>query len=75
MNYLPFEIKIKFPPFPQMRVLMQFGPDLEYVRFYQTRLTALEGDIFEFNPNLFFINLEKNPLKYVDALLFENFKF
>lgn len=86
MNFLPSGIKENFPKLKVLAVydsklihldsydMKQFGSDLVYARFYKTSLTALDGGIFEFNPNLFFINFENNPLKYVDPLLFENFK-
>lgn len=39
-----------------------------------TELTALEADLFEYNPNLIEVYFYGNPLKYIEPQLFENFK-
>lgn len=86
MNFLPMGIKEKIPKLRVLAIyhsglihldkydMQQFGSDLEYARFSNTSLTALAEDVFMYNSNLIYINLENNPLKFIDPLLFENFK-
>lgn len=86
LKFVPSGIK---PIFPNLRAfgikdsllmhvdkqdMKQFGTDLLWVRFLRTKLTALEGDLFDFNPNLIYIDFDGNLLKYIDPKLFESFK-
>lgn len=50
-----------------------FGENLQFVRFYNTALTALDGDLFKYNTNLIYIEIEHNKLKYIDSKLFDGF--
>lgn len=54
--------------------MRQFGEDLRTANFEGNSLTALEGEIFEFNPNLWDLSFKSNPLKFVDPALFQNVK-
>lgn len=54
--------------------MKQFGSELLWIRLFETKLTALNGDLFDHNPNLVFVSFEGNALKYIDSQLFENFK-
>ena len=47
---------------------------LEIVGFYGNDLERLDGDLFEFNPKLKFVNFDYNKLKYVDDNLISNLK-
>lgn len=51
-----------------------FGSGLTHVQFSYNRLTALEGDLFKFNPNLQWATFSDNPFKYIDPRLFESLK-
>lgn len=84
--YLPNGIKDTFPALKALEVhdsgltyldkqkMKQFGDDLQWILFQNCKLTALEGDLFDHNPNLIYIDFERNPLTYIGAQLFENFK-
>lgn len=84
--YLPNGIKDAFPAlkaldvhnsgltYLNMQKMKQFGEDLKWILFENCKLTALEGDLFDHNPNLIYIDFEGNPLKYINSQLFENFK-
>lgn len=50
--------------------MKQFGSDLRFAQFWNTKISALEGDLFKFNPNLKYIDFEGNPMKYVDPQVF-----
>lgn len=86
MKFMPAGIKKKFTKLDAISVtdsglthlekedMRQFGDDLIKADFSNNKLTALEGDIFEFNTDLSFIYLRGNPLAFIDPKLFENFK-
>lgn len=38
--------------------------------FHWIKLTALDGELFKFNPNLKFLDFAKNPLKYIEEVGF-----
>lgn len=52
--------------------MKQFGRDLIYADFTDNLLSALSSDVFENNPNLEFIKLAGNSLKFVDPALIVN---
>lgn len=52
--------------------MQQFGTYIMYVRFFRTKLSTLESDLFQFNPNLIYISFEGNPLKFIDPVFFDN---
>lgn len=54
--------------------MRQFGADLTFVNFWMNFLTEVEGDLFDFNPNLEYIGLHHNAFKYISPSLFTNFK-
>lgn len=54
--------------------MRQFGKDLIRVEFNENLLTALEDDIFELNPNVEYVNLKNNPLKFVSSVLFKSLR-
>lgn len=54
--------------------MKQFGSELLWIRLFETKLAALDGDLFDHNPNLVFVSFEGNALKYIDSQLFESFK-
>lgn len=86
VKFIPAGIKKNFPNLKKFEVIRgglihleredmrQFGSDLISVSFWKNTLTALEGDLFEFNPNLEYIGLHHNALKFINPSLFENFK-
>lgn len=85
VKFWPADIKKKFPKIVQFEIMRsglthleredmrQFGDDLIQVNFDGNLLTALEGDVFEFNLNLEYIGLHHNPLKFIDPQFFQNF--
>lgn len=86
VKFLPLGIKEKLPKLKALQVwygglehldqrdMKPFGSDLLYASFHMTELTALEADLFKFNPNLIQVFFYGNPLKYIVPQLFENFK-
>lgn len=85
MKFWPADIKKKFPKIVQFEIIRsglthleredmrQFGDDLIQANFDGNLLTALEGDVFEFNSKLEYIGLHHNPLKFIDPQFFRNF--
>lgn len=86
MKFLPSKMKQNLPQLKALMVydsgltqldhwdMKQFGSDILIVQFTKNKLTALGGDLFEFNPNLIYVNFKGNPLKFIHPKLFENFK-
>lgn len=86
VKFVPAGIKKKFPKLTKFEIIKsglthleredmrQFGDDLSEVNFWQNSLKVLESDVFEFNPYLVYIGLHDNPLKFISAELFYNFK-
>lgn len=86
VKFMPAGIKLKFPKLSAIIVvssqlahleqndMKQFGDDLTYADFNENLLTALSGNLFDFNPNLKFINFGFNPLKYIDQSFFGKLK-
>lgn len=52
--------------------LKPFGSQLTVLRFHYNNLEAIESDLFEFTPNLYWINLQNNQLKFVGKGTFSN---
>lgn len=86
LYYLPQGIKKSFPRMKILEItgsglkhldqndMRQFRSDLQWIRISDTKLTALDGDLFMFNPNLVYVNFNGNSLKYIDPLLFASLK-
>lgn len=85
VKYVPAGIKNNFPRLTILKIensklmhleredMRQFGDDIIEASFHDNKLTALEGNIFEFNRNLKVVSFSKNPLKYINNLLFQSF--
>lgn len=85
MKFIPTGVKKMFPKLKAIRIvysgliylsqqeLKQFGEDLVYARFHDNQLTALEGDLFNYNPKLILVDFQGNSLKFIDSRLFESF--
>lgn len=85
MKFLPLGIKMKFPKLKALRIdksnllhvdqhaMEQFGSELLYVRFFETRLRILEGDLFIHNTNLIHVDFSNNKLESIEPELFETF--
>lgn len=85
MKFIPAGIKRKFPKLKKMSILSsglahveredmrQFGDDLVHISFYNNSLTALIGNVFELNTNLHVISFKRNPIKFIDAKIFQSF--
>lgn len=85
LKFLPSGIKPAFPKLKAIRIfncdlshldqedMKHFGIDIQWIRFWKTELTVLEGNLFKNNPNLIYVSLEDNPLKYISQKLFEGF--
>lgn len=83
---LPSGIKNSFPKLKAFGVqdsglihvdqqdMQQFGSDLVWIRFFKTKITALQGDLFKYNPNLSYVDFSNNSMKYIDPLVFESLK-
>lgn len=54
--------------------LEPFGSDLLVIQLFNCALTALKGNLFDNNPNLVYIDFERNKLKYIDPQLFKSFQ-
>lgn len=52
--------------------LQPFGSQLTVLRLYYNNLEAIESDLFEFTPNLNWINFNDNQLKFVGKGTFSN---
>lgn len=52
----------------------QFGTKLEWISLFKNKLTSLEANIFDKNPNLRQIYLSYNNFKYIDPRFFVNLK-
>lgn len=86
VKFIPAGINEKFPKLSilvlrdvglthlEREDMRQFGEQLTRIEFEMNSLTALEGDLFEYNPNIVDIFLQHNPLKFISPILFENFK-
>lgn len=86
VKFVPAGIKKKFPDLKVFTIensglthleredMRQFGADLGFVSFSENSLTALPGNLLEFNPNVKYIYIRQNPLKYIDGALFQHFK-
>lgn len=86
VKYVPAGIKKNFPHLTKFEIIngrlihleredmRQFGDSLMYLNFNGNSLTAIEGNLFEFNPNLRIIYLNNNPFKFINVDLFMNFR-
>lgn len=86
LRFLPSGIKSAFPKLKAIRIfscdlshldqedMRQFGNEIQWILLWKTKLTALDSDLFKNNPNLVFISLEDNPIKYISQQIFESFK-
>lgn len=86
VKFVPADVKKNFPKLRKFEIIhsglihleredmRQFGSDIISVSFWKNSLTALEGDIFDFNTNLEYIGLDQNPLKFINPALFQSFK-
>lgn len=86
VKFMPAGIKKLFPMLTTIDIqksglshlekndMLQFGDALVFANFRMNDLTALEGNLFDYNPNLKYIWLNDNPLKYINPSLFESFK-
>lgn len=54
--------------------LKQFGASLEYLELLRNLITSIELDLFEHNPNIRFLYLDGNPLKYIEHTFFDILK-
>lgn len=82
VQFVPAALKEKFPHLTKFEIIRsglthlqredmeQFGADLIHANFWKNSLSAIEGDLFEFNPNLKYIGLHNNFLKFIDPKLF-----
>lgn len=52
--------------------MQQFGSHIEHVSFCRTQLSVLEDDLFQFNPNLFYVSFEGNPLTFIAYVFRDN---
>lgn len=73
-NLLAIEIKNSGLIHLEREDLRQFGDDLDRTHFEYNRLTALESNIFEYNPNMKYVSFNGNPLKFINQILFVNLK-
>lgn len=86
LKFLPSAIKTNFPSLRAFDVedcglihidrhdMRELGTDILFIRFKNTKLYALEGNLFENNQKLKKVIFEKSPLNYIDPQLFENLK-
>lgn len=86
VKFMPARIKMKFPKLTALDIsrsglthvekedMRQFGGDLVLVDFFRNSLTALESDVFDYNPNLRIIFLSQNSFRFIDFGLFQNFR-
>lgn len=86
VKFVPARIKMKFPKLTALDIsrsglthvekedMRQFGGDLILVDFFGNSLTALEADVFDYNPNLRIIYLNENSFKFINSALFQNFR-
>lgn len=84
--FLPARINEMFPTLKKFMMIKsglvhlerddmrQFGDGLTSANFDGNLLTAIEDDLFEYNPNLEYIGLHNNPLKYINPAIFRNFQ-
>lgn len=86
MRFMPNGIKNFFPKLKAVEFysceltyldkenMKQFGSDLEYASFLNNPISVLDGDLFEFNPNLKFISFNFCSLKFIDPGFFKNLR-
>lgn len=86
VKFVPAGIKKKFPNLLAIEIknsglihleredLRQFGVDLDRAQFEFNLLTALESNLFEFNPSIKCIKFNGNPFKFIDPALIINLK-
>lgn len=54
--------------------LKQFGDDLIYLNLRGNKISSLDADLFEHNPNLEYVDLSENPLEYIEPGFFKNMR-
>lgn len=86
VRFVPAGIKARFPRMRALEIfnvglthleredMRQFGVQLTYVGFLGSALTALQADVFAFNPNLQHIHFYNVPLAFIDPSFFRNFR-
>lgn len=87
LKFMPDGIKKKIPKLKAFRIMSsgltyvdsenmkQFGIDLLYMNLKDNKITVLDADLFQYNPNLRFIKLDNNPLKFIGPDFFTNLQF
>lgn len=85
LHFLPTGLNKFFPELKVLEVhqsflthidqldMKQFGTNLQWISIQNTLLTYLEGDLFEFNSKLAYVDFEGNPLQYIGPQLFKSF--
>lgn len=52
--------------------LMPFGDSLEYLDLYDNLLTSIDSDLFQYNPSLKVLSLDRNPIRHIEPGFFES---
>lgn len=83
LMFLPLGIGKKFPNMKVLNVydcglthlgqedVEPFGANLIEIEIMKTKLTALEGDLFQFNTNLVYLDFSNNHFKFISTQFFE----
>lgn len=85
-NFIPSGIKSQFPNLKALQIsdcglfsvnkenLKEFGKALGHLDLSYNLLTSIDGDLFQYNPNMKVISLNDNPIFHIDSEFFTNLK-
>lgn len=54
--------------------LKEFGSSLNFLDLYENKITSIDADLFEYNPNMEVIALDGNPFRHIEPEFFTNLK-
>lgn len=85
-KFIPTDVTVKLPNLKVLAIttsklvslskenLKQFGEKLKIVDFSENKIISIDADLFENNPNLKMILLDRNPIRYIHPKFFTNLK-
>lgn len=86
MKFIPLGIKFKLVNLKVLQIydcgllginkenLQEFGSSLEGLHLQINKITSIDADLFAYNPNLKYIGLFDNPIRYIEPEFFTNLK-
>lgn len=86
VKFIPSGIKSNFPNLKALAIsscglmsvnkdnFKEFGSSLEVLVLGYNKLTLIDADLFDYNPNLKIIELNYNPIRHIESEFFTNLK-